>query len=57
MENSFFGHSWHAASGKPYLTSLNRMAFTRKQNPFVFFVFFVYFAVKKQTDFRVFRGY
>ena len=43
MGNSFSGHSWLPASRKTHLASLNRMAFIRKQNPFV------YFAVKKQT--------
>ena len=38
MGNSFSRHSWHTASGKPHLTSLNRAAFVRKQNPFVYFV-------------------
>ena len=37
MENSFFRHSRHATSRKIHLTSLNRMAFIRKQNPFVDF--------------------
>ena len=37
MGNSFSRHSWHTASGKPHLTSLNRAAFVRKQNPFVYF--------------------
>ena len=37
MENSFSGHSWHTASSKPHLTSLNHAVFVRKQNPFVFF--------------------
>ena len=37
LENSFSRHSWHAASRKPHLASLNRMAFIRKQNPFVLF--------------------
>ena len=38
MENSFSRHSRHTASRKPHLTSLNRIAFDRKQNPFVYFV-------------------
>ena len=38
LENSFSRHSCHTVSRKPHLTSLNRMAFIRKQNPFVYFV-------------------
>ena len=42
MGNSFSRHSWHAASRKPHLTSLNRMAFIRKQNPFAVVKFVVH---------------
>ena len=37
MENSSSEHSWHTASSKPHLTSLNHAVFVRKQNPFVCF--------------------
>ena len=40
MGNSFSRHSWHTASRKPHLISLNHIAFIRKQNPFVYFGLF-----------------